>query len=406
MAYNQEWLHYIYRQIYAIKPINCIFKEKHCSSYISVEKDSLPKVLKDKEQESIQYFVETVAQGEKKSGYAYENSFCLRYLGVGIYEEEEYIGHIILGPYLSQSYPGTEWAYNILEKNNLEIGQRRKILEIYEKLTVITILEEIAIVNIIHALWRMGNINIKCFAPIEEKKVEKLEKRYDVNLYEVERMLIRRHHEAEKKMIYYISQGDEKRAIQALTGLNASLVRKFKQNPIRNFKNLILTLNGRIRGAIQSQPIDITKLYHITSEIAVEIEECTSMGELQRFLKNMIRVYCDLINATKNIGYSSLISNAVQYIRCNFEEEINLKRLAGELYVHPNYLSRKFKEETGYQLSDYINKVRVEQAQLLLNHTDLTITDIAYTVGYNDEKYFSKVFKKMHQKTPREYRSS
>ncbi|MFD1903899.1 helix-turn-helix domain-containing protein [Paenibacillus rhizoplanae] len=67
-------------------------------------------------------------------------------------------------------------------------------------------------------------------------------------------------------------------------------------------------------------------------------------------------------------------------------------------------MSRKFKQITGENLSDYLTGLRVEKAKALLQNTNLRLSQIAELVGYEDEKYFSRVFKKTAGLTPREYR--
>lgn len=72
--------------------------------------------------------------------------------------------------------------------------------------------------------------------------------------------------------------------------------------------------------------------------------------------------------------------------------------------MNPSYLSRKFKEETGFTLTDFINKKRIDEAKIFLNKGDISITDIAFMVGFNDINYFSKVFKKWTTLTPTEFK--
>ena len=74
--------------------------------------------------------------------------------------------------------------------------------------------------------------------------------------------------------------------------------------------------------------------------------------------------------------------------------------------MNASYFSRLFKKETGEGVIDYINKVRIERAKVLLRNTDLKSSEICSMVGVLDSKYFSKLFKKMEGLTPSEYRDS
>lgn len=71
---------------------------------------------------------------------------------------------------------------------------------------------------------------------------------------------------------------------------------------------------------------------------------------------------------------------------------------------HPNYISRKFREATGYSFSEYLENCRIRHAKQLLHETDLPISVIASGVGYHNAMYFSKVFRKCAGSSPSEYR--
>lgn len=406
MALTRNQLDNLLGYIYVIKHINCIYKTQENESYISLEKHKLPKILKRKEQEVIQYFTGTTEKRQENMGYVFKNSMQLRYLGMAIYEEKQYVGHVILGPYTVEGKKGEDWLDEVIKTKPMADSEIKELVEIYKELPLLSIKEEIALINMIYALWQIKDETIRYIPPDAKHSIEVPQRSYELEVHEIDRVLIARHERAVKNLVYYVNQGDEKKALAALKELNMASVKRFGQDSIRNFKNLILTLNGALKISVQSELVDGVVLYHLTGEVAQKVEICGSTRELQHFLIELIKTYCKIINNAKSVGESTLIRNATQYIRFNFNEEINLKKIAQELFVHPNYLSRKFKEETGYQVSDYINKVRIEQAQLLLENEAMSITDVAYTVGYNDEKYFSRVFKKVHQKTPREYRSS
>ena len=65
-----------------------------------------------------------------------------------------------------------------------------------------------------------------------------------------------------------------------------------------------------------------------------------------------------------------------------------------------------FKESTGINISEYVNRLRVEMAKTALQFTDKSITDIGYEVGFSDTAYFTRMFKKCIGVTPKEYRKN
>ena len=77
----------------------------------------------------------------------------------------------------------------------------------------------------------------------------------------------------------------------------------------------------------------------------------------------------------------------------HFDETITLDLLADQFYISKYYLSRTFKEITGYGISEYLNIHRIREAKRLLEETDLSVQQIARKLGYESITYFEKVFK-------------
>lgn len=99
-----------------------------------------------------------------------------------------------------------------------------------------------------------------------------------------------------------------------------------------------------------------------------------------------------------------IIDNIINYMRSNFSKELKLEELSGKAFLSPNYFSRFFKECTAMTVSEYLQKIRIEEACHLLRKTDKKVIEIAYEVGYRDIKYFNSIFKRINGKTPGEYR--
>lgn len=98
------------------------------------------------------------------------------------------------------------------------------------------------------------------------------------------------------------------------------------------------------------------------------------------------------------------ISEIVRYINTHFSEVLRLGTLAEQFYISPYYLSRMFKEITGFAIPDYVALTRIKESQRLLRETTMTVSDIAAAVGFDNFSHFGKTFKKITHLSPREYR--
>jgi YesN/AraC family two-component response regulator len=98
------------------------------------------------------------------------------------------------------------------------------------------------------------------------------------------------------------------------------------------------------------------------------------------------------------------ISGVVRYINDNYYKELTLQYIADEFFISSYYLSRVFKEVTGFSFVHYLNSVRVKEAKKLLEDTDMKVYLIAKKTGFGSVTNFGRVFKEITGHTPLYYR--
>lgn len=101
---------------------------------------------------------------------------------------------------------------------------------------------------------------------------------------------------------------------------------------------------------------------------------------------------------------SRLVKKTVDYIYLHLHNRITLEELAENAGVSPGYLSKLFKKETDFAVSDYITRLKVEEAQRLLKYSEMSIVDISNYLAFASQSYFVHVFHKRVGITPRKYR--
>ncbi len=113
----------------------------------------------------------------------------------------------------------------------------------------------------------------------------------------------------------------------------------------------------------------------------------------------------ETIPSSQNASTSSM-RKIEEYLRTNYQQDITLQEIADRFYLSREHISRKFKQEYHETITDYVTRIRMEKSKELLAKPGFKIYEIAYHIGYHNEKYFSKVFKKFYGITPNEYRTS
>lgn len=102
--------------------------------------------------------------------------------------------------------------------------------------------------------------------------------------------------------------------------------------------------------------------------------------------------------------YGRSIGRVMNYIEEHYREDLSLNAISEKLSLNPGYISRMLKEQTGKNYTDIIMGIRIDRAVWLLQNTELYVYEIAERVGYQNLKYFYRVFKKVTGKTPNDYR--
>ena len=93
----------------------------------------------------------------------------------------------------------------------------------------------------------------------------------------------------------------------------------------------------------------------------------------------------------------------IEYITRNYQKDISLEMVADFANVSCGYLSRLFRKDIGVTFNAYLTKIRIQKAQQLLTDTSIRVSDVSKAVGYSDDKYFSRIFKKHTGVAPRQY---
>ena len=147
-------------------------------------------------------------------------------------------------------------------------------------------------------------------------------------------------------------------------------------------------------------------LDELSRKWAKKIEHAPSFEALNNFAPEMVRSYCLLTKKHSLSQFSPTIKDTFNFINLNLSSNLTVKKVANEIGLSPDHLTRLFKKETGMNIITYINKKRIDTALELLKTTDLSIAEIGDLIGLNNTSYFYTLFKKETGMSPKQYRSS
>jgi AraC-like DNA-binding protein len=206
----------------------------------------------------------------------------------------------------------------------------------------------------------------------------------------------------EGQLLSALRRGDAKSSSRLLNEILAILLFsnpdefRFIQFRAMELAALLFHSNGAYSGNV---PAETNNLYLRRVQEAKNIEELTDI--LHIITKRM----ASKVFSFRGIRHASALKKAEQFINENFTRKISLKEIAGASGLSAPYFSSIFKEEMGENLSSYLNRLRVGKACRLLIHTDSSLSKIAGLCGFEDQSWFSKIFKNFTGISPGEYRS-
>ncbi len=210
----------------------------------------------------------------------------------------------------------------------------------------------------------------------------------------------------EQEVVRLIRNGSRESALKVLAEINRLKRATLAKDPLRSLKNsLICSCTLFTRAAIQGG-VPADEAFTLSDAFIQTIEETENVKALDRLEESMVLKFIDHVQAHNNAALSLIIRSAMTYIDRHLSEKLTVPAIAAHAYVHPDYLSSRFKQETGASITDFIQKRRMEEACHFLRYSQSTVSEIAAFYQFCSQSHFIQVFKKHMGMTPMQYKNS
>lgn len=221
---------------------------------------------------------------------------------------------------------------------------------------------------------------------------------------ELDIRLIEQRYEGERELLNAVAHGMHHQAQIIISSWRSDMMEQRAADPVRNLRNYAIVLNTLLRKAVEQGNVHPLHIDRLSSSMAKRIESFQSLADGADLLQIMVHKYCLLVKNHSMQNYSKLVHHVILRIESDLTADLSLRAHAQHFSVNASYLSALFKKETGSTLTDYVNRMRIDHAIFLLNVTDMQVQTIAQYCGIPDVNYFTKLFKRIVGKTPKEYR--
>ncbi len=199
-----------------------------------------------------------------------------------------------------------------------------------------------------------------------------------------------------------ISQGDRQEAGVLLNELLGHIF--FYTPDAAQARSLTMELLVVLSRAAIHGGADADQILEITHELLQEMRGLNTQAELTRWLAASLNRFTGLVLSLLDVKHRNAIQGAIDYIRANYQTRITLGEVAQRAGYSPSYFSRIFREEIGVTFKEYLNRLRIEHSKALLLAGRSSNLDVCTAVGFTDQSYFCKVFRRVTGVTPDTFR--
>lgn len=156
--------------------------------------------------------------------------------------------------------------------------------------------------------------------------------------------------------------------------------------------------------AIIKSGAEASEIFSLNSGFIRQVENFNDIDSLSMWLIKVAHKFIGYIFDLKYIKHKDIIYKLSSYVKNNYQSKLSLSDAAAHVYLSRSYLSKLLKDELGCTFTEYVNVVRIAKSKELLKNSALSLVDISNTVGFEDQSYFTKVFKKTTGVSPGKYR--
>lgn len=328
----------------------------------------------------------------------------LNHIVFPLISKQTFLGSILVGPFL-MSEPDSLLVADLTKKYCISTNEA---LDLYDETGSLPVIDPASVNHISHLLFYLFSNLItdskKELLENNQKLLQQSRINESIQRYKAENIdSVAYPYEKEKELLAKVKLGNVLEANAILNDLLGYVL--FSQgNSLEVIKPRAIELCSLLsRTAIEGgAPTD--SILKLNNHFLKNLQQVNSMDTLCHKLQEVVETFSESMFNYIPSKNNELIKSAMMYISKHFNTPLTLEEVSEHVHLHPSYFSSMFKQSAGSSFKEYLNMVRIEESKRLLANTTFSIIDIAIAVGFEDQSYFSKVFKKYTGLTPKQFR--
>jgi AraC-like DNA-binding protein len=338
-----------------------------------------------------------------------KSMFSEKVVLISVIQDEVFQGTLLIGPTLP--YPLSEDVIRGMINDWRAYFYQEKVFHYFKSLPIIETNQLINISIFANLLFNHELLSAQSVITSESHEaVEAKEKSQQVSLAVSENLqanTMHHDHLFEKEILSVIREGrveDLKDFPFVKEEEVANLLSK--SSFIRSVKYHIITLITLVSRASIEGGVHEEIAFSLHDRFILQLEDLNRLDEIRSLARDVLYTFAEKVKQVKDERFSTTITLCKDYIFRHIYEEIIHDEIANKVQLNAKYLSRLFKKEVGMTVSEYIQQTKITEAKKLLAFSKTPIPEICTMLNFNDQSYFTKVFKKVVGVTPKKYRET
>ncbi len=211
----------------------------------------------------------------------------------------------------------------------------------------------------------------------------------------------------ELKYLGLIENGDTEELQKLFENVPEFIAGSIGTDSLRQAKNIFIASVTLITRSAIKGGLDIETAYQLSDTYINKSEKMSNASEVMFLNRDAALDFAKRVQEAKLPGgMSDDIFKTLQYISNHVNKKLSVAEIADRLNMDRSTLSKRFKKELGFNISDFIMRRKLEEAKSLLMFTDKTVSEISEYLCFSSQSYFQNVFKKKYRVTPKEFRKN
>lgn len=328
----------------------------------------------------------------------------LNHIAFPLIQEQELLGSVIIGPFLMDE-PDSTLVSDLAERRQLPPGLA---LELYEELSGVAVLPPARVSQLKKLVDHLLSPLLPGERALLLQNQQKMTQQARIN----EAIQIYKGENSPRSLIFFYQK--EKELVDRLRTGSMPEVKSL----LNEFIGHVLFSEGGQVDAVRIRAIELTTLlsrvameggarpesiYQLNGRFISQLYEEQELEELCLLMQEVLESFMSSMFRETDKG-NPYIRKALRFLCDHYSEHIELEQVADYVGLSPSYFSTLFRQTVGASFRDHLNRIRVEESKRLLLDPKITLADIAISMGFPDQSYYCKVFKKIVGVTPGKYR--